>query len=145
MTTPKVEITAMWPPASPSAEAAKAMLDVLGPMLEAYWLEARSNPSWAFELDVETFIPAWQARVFVPILVKLDGEPVAFSIMSIAQMLLSKSVKDSEVMTVYVKPEHRDKGLVEAGREYVKQIAATIGVARVVSVPQEAYIVHYEG
>lgn len=145
MTEPKIEIAAIWPPSNASVEAAKAVTDVLAPMLEDYWAEVRSDDSWEFNPDIETFITAWQARVFVPVVLKVDGVPSGFALVSVAPMLFSKAHKDAEIMSLYIKPEFRGRGLVAKGKEYILQIAQALGVSRVMSVPPTAHIVHYKG
>lgn len=142
MSAPKIEIAAIWPTKSP--DDAKRLLDELGPLMEAHWLEVRTDPSWPFELNVQGFIVAWQSRALVPIVGRVNGEAVGCILMSVGPMLMSENRKEGVALSVYLKPEYRGHHFERETMDYLRGLAGALGLARITAVRQRAVTVLFK-
>lgn len=138
----RIEITAVWP--TKNQADAKRLLDEIGPLLEAHWMEVRTDPSWTFNLDVESFIIAWQSRALVPVIGRIGGQAVGCILLSVGPMLMSAPRKEAVAMSVYLKPEFRGGHFEHQTMEYLRNLSGALGVTRMTAVRQRAVTVLYK-
>jgi hypothetical protein len=120
-----VVIRPVWMPQA--ATDSGTVLGELGPLLLAYWTEARPPGYGEFAFNVEGFVRAWMSRELVPFEIRLDSQLVGFLFLLRRQSLFCRDGV-ADIATVYLKPEVRHRGLMREAVRHVRELAGALGV-----------------
>jgi GNAT superfamily N-acetyltransferase len=124
----RLVIRPVWMPQA--ATGSGTILAELGPLLQAYWHEARPPGYGEFAFNVEGFVRAWMARELVLIEIRQDKRLVGFVFLLRRQSLFCyDSVAD--IGTVYLLPEVRGRGIMRAAIQHVRELASALDITHV--------------
>ncbi|WP_185218964.1 GNAT family N-acetyltransferase [Paraburkholderia dinghuensis] len=121
----RVVIRPVWMPQA--AADSGTVLGELGPLLLAYWAEARPPGYGEFAFNVEGFVRVWMSRELVPFEIRLDSTLVGFLLLLRRQSLFCRDGV-ADIATVYLKPEVRHRGLMREAVQRVRELAGVLGI-----------------
>jgi GNAT superfamily N-acetyltransferase len=118
-------IRPVWMPQA--ATDSGTILAELGPLLQAYWHEARPPGYGEFAFNVEGFIRGWMNRELVLIEIRHDKRLIGFVFLLRRQSLFCHdSVAD--IGTVYLLPERRGQGIMRAAIQHARELAQALNI-----------------